>query len=216
MAPLAEYAAHLPSARRGADRRRGARGRHLRRARQRPDRSGRRRRERVSCRSTPAGKALGVGGRVRRRTGVGDRVSRPARAAVRVFDRAAAGDGRCARCEPDDRRATNRSAAQRLRAHAALPARAAARRRDRRAGGRVADRSGHRRRQRARASRWPAHCRREGSTCARFVRRPCRRARRGSRLGQRRAVRRAMLDRFVRSLAVRAQGGRQSCSAASS
>ena len=91
-APLASTRALCRATGAPLDRGRGACGRHLRRARQRADRAAGvgRRRARVG---QYGGQGAGRRRRVRRRPGMGDRVSGAARAAVRVFDGAAAGDG---------------------------------------------------------------------------------------------------------------------------
>ena len=117
--------------------------------------------------------------RVRRRPRLGDRLSDPAGAAVRLFDGAAAGAGRRARRQPRRRSATNPSGGS------GWP-RACAGVRDRLARAGIAGiRPTGRRSFRSRSattigrSRSRARCRRTGSTSARFGRRPCRRARRG-------------------------------------
>ncbi len=103
IAPLRRLRGAVPGHRRGADRRRGARRRRLRRAWQRPDRGVRHRHRRLRLREHGRQGARRER-RVRRRAGMGDRAPRPTRAPVHLFDRAASSRRRRARREPFDRR----------------------------------------------------------------------------------------------------------------
>ena len=157
-----------PSTRRSADvtaptldRRRGARGRRLRRARQRADRGGRRRREHDAVdqhRRQGARRQR----RVRRRTRVGDRLPDPARAAVHLLDRAAAGAWPPRSTPSLDHRRREPERRARLLALARLPARRAARGGHRRAGRRSSQIIPSSSATTSARSPWPARCRREG------------------------------------------------------